>query len=584
MMKRLIALIAGLAVLLSAATVAAEAWRFGVIADTQWTKADDGKNPNSCAAGIIAQVDRQFIARQVKLVVHVGDMVDRGSQVSDYTRALYAQALYNAGIGFYPLRGNHEAAYGDYLGSGKDFRHAYPQIVPGDGAGLNNRTPGDITMDLVPALDMRLNPPAEKTRPEAFRIGENFTAAATNERSGGVSYAFQYENATFVLLDQFVSPDYFTSTIPDQQSWIDATLSNRPPGTHAFVFAHKNLMGGNHKDNMFGGPANGDDPGDGYGLDPGTALPHDRGGVVTVGDKQAAENAFIGSMQAHGVRYVISGHDHNHYHSVVISPDGRSRVHQLITQSDSSKFYTPGLPVSPNDVPIEQDLERIGFYIFTVDGPRVTIDYYASDNDHDWTAENPVKTPVLHFVKRSSTGYSLNGKERRVAQRASYAMTDDTTVAAGMRRGFVTTRMAIVAGVNASTVRTNYGKPTVKAVNTGWAPAEPGLASDILTLWGMADVGTERTDTFVLRMSYEVKRAQPRHLGGGRFGLVARDAAGRWINAVERNSGGSPKLVKGPWQAGYALGSYGIDPRTKRAWAVINFNGDFAVGEFGDGR
>ena len=86
------------------------AWKFGVIADTQWDVADDGKNPNTVAANIIKQVDSQFIAAGVKLVVAVGDMVDTGSQVNDYTRALYAQDLYNAGIGFYPTRGNHEAA------------------------------------------------------------------------------------------------------------------------------------------------------------------------------------------------------------------------------------------------------------------------------------------------------------------------------------------------------------------------------------------------------------------------------------------------------------------------------------------
>jgi hypothetical protein len=47
-MKRMIALIAGLA-LLMAASVSAKPWRFGVISDTQWTKADDGRNPNTCA-------------------------------------------------------------------------------------------------------------------------------------------------------------------------------------------------------------------------------------------------------------------------------------------------------------------------------------------------------------------------------------------------------------------------------------------------------------------------------------------------------------------------------------------------------
>ena len=107
-------------------------WSFGVISDTQWTKADDGYNPNTVAANIIAQIDQKFIEAGVKLVIAVGDTCDSGSQVNIDTRALYAQTLYNAGIGFYPLRGNHEAAHGDYLNSGLEMRYAFPQIGTAD--------------------------------------------------------------------------------------------------------------------------------------------------------------------------------------------------------------------------------------------------------------------------------------------------------------------------------------------------------------------------------------------------------------------------------------------------------------------
>ena len=96
---------------------------------------------------------------------------------------------------------------------------------------------------------------------------------------------------------------------------------------------------------------------------------------------------------------MISGHDHHHYNSVVTSPDQKSKVHQLITSSDSSKFYTPDLPVSPNDAPVEQDLARVGYYIFTVDGPRVTIDYYADDHGN-WLSDSnfPDGSSPLNFL------------------------------------------------------------------------------------------------------------------------------------------------------------------------------------------
>jgi UDP-N-acetylmuramyl pentapeptide synthase len=106
-----------------------QAWSFGVISDTQWTIVDDGYNPNTVGANIIKQIDQQFIQAGVDLVVAVGDTVNVGSQLNIDTRALYAQDLYNAGVGFYPLRGNHEAAEDpNYKNSGLELRYAFPQI------------------------------------------------------------------------------------------------------------------------------------------------------------------------------------------------------------------------------------------------------------------------------------------------------------------------------------------------------------------------------------------------------------------------------------------------------------------------
>jgi hypothetical protein len=59
--------------------------------------------------------------------------------------------------------------------------------------------------------------------------------------------------------------------------------------------------------------------------------------------------------------------------------------------------------------------------------------------------------------------------------------------------------------------------------------------------------------------------------------LVTRDETGRWVNAVDMNFGGIGTFVAGPYAPGYGLGAYGFDPSTHTAWAVINYNGDFAV-------
>ena len=83
---------------------------------------------------------------------------------------------------------------------------------------------------------------------------------------------------------------------------------------HAFVFTHQPLMAEDHQDTIFSGYTN--------------ANP-------------AWQNAFYSCLVTNGVRYYISGHDHMHQRSIIPSPDGASKVEELICASCSSKFYTP---------------------------------------------------------------------------------------------------------------------------------------------------------------------------------------------------------------------------------------------------
>jgi hypothetical protein len=547
------------------------AWKFGILSDSQWTEPDDGYNPNTVAANIIKQVDRQFIEAGVKLVIGMGDMVDLASQENDYTRALYAQDLYNAGIGFYPTRGNHEAADWSsfYLDSSADFRHAYPQIVPGPGATLNNNTPPDITPALIPAADMARNPPAARTG-APFSVGINLSAPrAANTANDSISYGFDYNNATFMLLDQFHSPDYFTSHIPEQQGWIDRTLAARPARTHAFVFTHKNILAGSHKANMFGGEVGDNDPGDCDGVNFSLLSPEDRAAMVA---KTNAENVFLASMQANHVKYVFTGHDHQYYNSIVTSPDQRSKVHQLITGSDSSKFYDLVPPFSANDLMVDQELHRIGYTIVTVEGPRVTIDYYSDSTEDNYTGP-------FNFIRRSTSGYSLNGGEFIVRQGAPYTVITDKTTRAveNGEEGYLGTWMRILAGTNASKAKDLYGRPSSRAVNTGWRPVEAGNFSDSLTLWGLADLGAAHGDTVVLSLSYQPGSLTGTQISSGLFCLATRTANGNWANAVDANDGGTARFVDGPWAPGYALGTYGVNKDNYTAWAVVNHAGEFAV-------
>jgi hypothetical protein len=534
--KLCLSFILTIAMIVGAASAWAEPWKFGVMSDTQWKANVDGENPETVAVGIINKLNSRFIAHDVKFVIQVGDLVDKETNSPNGlpldrtmdTRAAAAQALYDAGIGFYPLRGNHEAS----VTAAGEFQTLYSQTT---GSG-----------------------------PYVFSAS-SFSSPSTT--LSGLSYSFDYDNARFVLLDQFTRTDgtnyngSSNNNIIDQQGWIDAQLSTRPEKTHAFVFSHKNLIGQNHKDVLFGStPASNPD----------------------------AQNAFIASLAANGVRYHLGGHDHVHNRSIVASPDGGSAVQDIIASSNSYKFYIPQIPSNDatynvpafgttRETPIAQELFTVGYYIVTVDGPRVTVDHYASPNGCDGDCDL-VTTPTLTFTKRETFGYSLNGKEFLVNQGASYTVVEDT---------YRETTARILDGINGSTAADYAGRALTKAVDTGWTRQDGGTrerdddpASDILTLWGMADLGSDQTDVYTLSLSYDHHRLLPFQFGRGLFGLATRDQNGGWVNAVDRNVGGTKKFVLGPWKPGYELGTYGIDPRTHTVWAVINYNADFAVAGF----
>ncbi len=124
---------------LAVTSAVAQQWKFGVMSDTQWIGTDDGRNPGTCAVDIVRDLNQQFINNNVKFVIQVGDLVDQtGSTVqsvanSEDVRAAFAQELFNAGIGFYPLPGNHDSQ----PLAGQEFVRIYPQTQ----TGMMNSTP-----------------------------------------------------------------------------------------------------------------------------------------------------------------------------------------------------------------------------------------------------------------------------------------------------------------------------------------------------------------------------------------------------------------------------------------------------------
>lgn len=509
-----------------------DAWTFGIMADTQWRENLDGENPGTTAFGIQQMVNRQFIAKKVRFVVQVGDNVDVEHDTKNGNpdvrtlpiKAQSVQPLYDAGIGFFSLRGNHESS----RTAANEFGQVFPQTT-GAGGVLAGAT--------------------------------NFSSPSENLR--GLSYSFDVKNVRIVMLDQFTRKDGSGSTsnnIIDQLDWIEDRVLNRPAGTHCLVFAHKNLIGQNHVDVLFGAnPA---------------ANPE-------------AVNRFISILQRGNVPYLFGGHDHVHHRSIVTSPDGASQVEQIIAGSNSHKFYVPRRPSNdatyggPSEVVLAQELWTITHYVVTVDGPRLFVDFYSMSTGQDYDNSSlSVTPPESPWYWREQWGYALNGRDFLVNPGESYTVVRDS---------FEGTDAAIIDGVNRST-RVDYaGRAMSKEVNTGWAPAGAGDLSARLNLWGIAanlqlnDPAlsgtwpraneTDESDPFVLQMS-----GRPRGFrANGSYGIATQDARGRWVNAVDTNYGGSKRFVVGPYRPGYPLGTHGVEPATKNAWAVVNHGGTFVV-------
>jgi hypothetical protein len=270
-------------------------------------------------------------------------------------------------------------------------------------------------------------------------------------------------------------------------------------------------------------------------------------------------------------------------------------VQEIIAASNSSNFHIPygnrllpgtinndlnfntpayGISNGPRETPISQELYMIGYYIVTVDGPRVTVDYFSADNtrsnfDSGGKRYLVTRVPILTFTKKETFGYSLNGKEFLVAQGESYTDIQDS---------FEGTTARILDGTNGSTAKDGSSRALTKAVDTGWTPRTDDIvASDILTLWGMSELGKDHTDVYTLSMTYDHKSLRPLDLNKSIFIIATRDANGNWVNAVNINDGGTKRFVVGPWKHGYQLGTYGFDPSMHTAWAGINHNGNFAV-------
>jgi hypothetical protein len=578
-----------------------KAWSFGVHGDTQFSPRSSA-NPNYVAKSIITQVDNALVnTHHVKFVFGLGDMADYPriqpaqwvppstdpAQIlaSVTSSALVDRAaianndLYAHQIGFFPMRGNHET-FG-YMGGS-------PSYEPRDSRATFS----------IPLFKANF-PQTQGNGPNLFGA-TNFNSpnvasgTLNNDDLVGLSYSFDYgipdSSARFIVLDTektfcgtwftlFGSdwPLYCTSyPVGIQQPWITNRLSTRSTN-HAFILAHRPPMAENHTDSIF------------------APWISDFGNLY-LDTNLEDQNTFYASMYQYGARYFLSGHDHLYTHSILASPNGQSKIQEIISPGLTHKFYKPapipdmvsvydqnGNVIGTTDAwagqksretPLAQELNNIGYYVYTVDGPRVNVDYYSDITGNYPSIADPV--PTFNFVKKESFGYSLNGKDFGVTSaNPSYTVVEDR---------FRGTTARIIDGAYV-TIRQDFnGRDIAKAVNTGWTPkpvvnGRDKLGSDIFSLWGMDDLTTGKTDTYVLSMNHDFRAA----VNKGQAGIAALNSEGKWVNAVTLNIGTGNNVavfVDGLYKPGYALGTWGIDSKAKTAWAVLNYNADFAIADF----
>jgi hypothetical protein len=177
----------------------AGSWKFIVTGDSRGT--DNGVNTT-----ILSELATEIVNQAVDLVVFPGDLVTGGvdqaaleSQLLNWRGIM--QPVYDAGIGVYPVRGNHD------LGS------------PAGATAWNNVFSG------------------------SYALPQNGPAGEEN-----VTFAVAHENALFLGLDQYVTPHRVN------QTWIDEQLAGSA-APHIFPFGHEPAFEVEHTDCLDDYPA-----------------------------------------------------------------------------------------------------------------------------------------------------------------------------------------------------------------------------------------------------------------------------------------------------------------------------------------
>ena len=314
-MHTLPALAALLLIILPATGLAQKPWKFIVTCDSRGST-------NGIQQTVLSELVTEILSRGVDFVLFPGDLVSGFASIgpAGFEAQLRAwvdimDPVYNAGIGVYVSRGNHEImdVWGYYI---------RPDIDPQD----NHAT----RWLNVFGNDLYL----EQMLPDNGPASEKY-----------MTYAVTHKNAFIVSLDQYAGINHETIHMIDQE-WLDAQLAaNTKP--HIFIASHEPAFRAMHSDCLDNQPAQRD--------------------------------AFWASIRNAGGRTYFTGHDHFYDHARIDDGDGNpdNDIHQYIIGTGGSWLYIWSPPYSGDNsyYTVEQldHAENYGYVLVEIDGFNVTL-------------------------------------------------------------------------------------------------------------------------------------------------------------------------------------------------------------------
>lgn len=295
--------------------LAQEPWKFIVTCDSRGST--NGIQPTA-----LSEFATEILSQGVDFVLFPGDLVSGYASIgpAGFEAELRAwveimEPVYDAGIGVYVSRGNHEVmdVWGYYI---------RPDIDPEDNHAT--RWLNVFGNDLYPKQKLPDNGP----------VSEKY-----------MTHAVTHKNAFIVSLDQYAGINHDTVHMVDQE-WLDAQLAtNTKP--HIFFAGHEAAFRALHNDCLDNEPAERD--------------------------------AFWASIRNAGGRTYFTGHDHFYDHALIDDGDGNpdNDIHQYIIGTTGAGLYSWSPPYSGDNsyYTVEQlaHAKNYGYVLVEVDGLNVTL-------------------------------------------------------------------------------------------------------------------------------------------------------------------------------------------------------------------